>query len=350
VHPLPLPIRRHLFAFVSLLAGIGACGGRDDSHAAPVVVTLGSQGNEPNGLAVSGGEVYWASVDWQAGPAGQGTVQRVSTGGGPVTVLGTGNLPYGVAADGMSVYWTDHNPMVLNSMDILRTPSAGGQTATLTTGQNIVTGIVIDRASVYWVVRSATPPSMPSAPGGGAVMKMPLGGGSPVMLATVPFDNLACAAGCIAVDAASVYWGANGAVMKVSTNGGSPITLAPATSPMSIAVAPTGVYWTDGRKVFRVGLDGGTVTTVASYPSAWTTGSVAADGISVYWSVLTEAAALSLAKVSAAGGDPSTFVTLPSGSLPPTQLAVDDTSVYMAIETKGCGGTGCATVQKVTPK
>jgi hypothetical protein len=51
-------------ALVAMALFAAACGG---STSSPVtIVTLGSVGNEPNGMAVDGNEVYWTSIDWQS--------------------------------------------------------------------------------------------------------------------------------------------------------------------------------------------------------------------------------------------------------------------------------------------
>lgn len=95
--------------------------------------------------------------------------------------------------------------------------------------------VAVDGTSVYW-----------ANPDG--VMKVALGGGTPVTLAS---DKLARD---IAIDASSVYWTSgdttantigHGGVMKVPLGGGTPVTLASdQVGPSSIAVDPASVYWT----------------------------------------------------------------------------------------------------------
>jgi hypothetical protein len=292
-------------------------------------------------MAVAGGEVYWASVDWESdsGPSGTGSVQRVSVEGGAAEIVGMGLLPYAVAANATSVYWTE-NP-ASDQTRILRAPRGGGAPTVLYTGGFVTTGIALDeQGNLYWGSRQQA--------SGGALLKMPAGGGNPVVLATSPVPNRLCTSGCIAVDATSVYWVPNGPgpLLKVPRAGGSSISLASTQGVSALAVAPQGVYWMDAAAIRTVGLDGGAVRTIASvtYGAGMTV-----DSANVYWISTTDTASL-VEKAPLAGGAPSTVATLPIQGLgPPTALAVDDTSVYLAATIPGCT-LGCAAVEKITPK
>jgi hypothetical protein len=81
-------------------------------------------------------------------------------------------------------------------------------------------------------------------------MKIPLGAGSPITLASGQSNpsvgGLNTDTG-IAVDGTNVYWTnfGGGAVMKVPVSGGVPIVVAQGQNPLGVAIDGTSVYWTD---------------------------------------------------------------------------------------------------------
>jgi hypothetical protein len=167
------------------------------------------------------------------------------------------------------------------------------------------------------------------------VMKVPLGGGAPTLIATSTFPW------SLAVDATSVYWLGNG-VMKAPKGGGTAIALTDSNGPIlptgSIAVDATGVYWSSGPPagtsgVNMVPLDGGTPTAVAALTSM--PGPIAIDGANIYCADSSG----DVIKVPLAGGAPTTLAT---GQTNPDAIAVDDTSVYWV--------DNGSTVMKFTPK
>ncbi|HVU50104.1 MAG TPA: hypothetical protein VHL80_05430 [Polyangia bacterium] len=99
-------------------------------------------------------------------------------------------------------------------------------------------GVVADAAHVYWTERGhgdAIPPD-------GAVMKMPLAGGAPEVLAAGLHGP-----GDLALDGDAVYWAnTDGRIMKVSVAGGAPTVLATGqVDPLNVTVDATAVYWTN---------------------------------------------------------------------------------------------------------
>jgi hypothetical protein len=229
-----------------------------------------------------------------------------------------------------------------------------GQAVTLATSVN-PEGIAVDGTSVYWLEAASS--SSNQQPGDhyppGALMKMPLGGGTPEVLAT-PTGNQASFSGKygpnLALDATNVYWawglvggtpGATGSawvlgsVMKVPLGGGTPVALATGQDALTaIAVGGSHVYWTTASSLMSVPIDGGTSVEVAS----WKAGAVAGDGMvvdgtSVYWTASTQPLdQLSLMKVPAAGGKATSL-----GTLLFPQIAVHDGYVYGHASEAGSG-------------
>jgi hypothetical protein len=145
----------------------------------------------------------------------------------------------------------------------------------------------------------------------------------------------------IAADGTNVYWGTfgidatgddsgpgvTGNVMRAPVDGGSPAVLAPAPGTESvtgIAVDSTNVYWGNdraGSTLWRTPLDGG--QTRAVFPGR--VQSIAVDATDVYWTSRVEGTVTKAPKVPAVGDSTTTLV---SGVQHPFGMALDDTSVY----------------------
>ncbi len=319
----------------------------------PVVVTLASGGG--NGMATDGTNVFWAGsvVDGGAG------IWTVPVDGGAVSLLaaipaGTGAnpVPYAVALGATTVYWTVSHDFANDGgfqTSILGTPRGGGPTTVLLAGQQVTTGLALDDTSIYW--------GNGGPAGESAVMKMPLNGGAATTLAsglTLPaYGGGGGEQQTIAVDSTSVYWASTGSIMKVPLSCGMPESLAPAGEVGAIAVAATGVYWTQldspdvgPASVRTMPFGGSEVSTIASYPGDLTGGvPIAVDATNVYWPISDPScgeSCIAIARAPLAGGPSSTLVTGLVGF--PTQLAVDDTSVYWTAQ----GPTSA--IEKVTSK
>jgi hypothetical protein len=202
--------------------------------------------------------------------------------------------------------------------------------------------IVVDAASVYWIEDSSSNSQQP-----GAIMKMPIGGGSPEVLVAPSIDQ-AIPTGrlgpILALDTTNVYWVAGGgsiygSVMMVPLGGGTPVTLSGGLLPTAIAVDGSHVYWTTANSLMSVPIDGGPPITLASWnpsPTGNMMGAIALDGTSVYWTEGTVAGPnvatpdAALLRAPATGGSSTTLGT--SGF---TEIAVHDGYVYGSLFTQG---------------
>lgn len=269
-------------------------------------------------VAVDSTTVYWTAPTIPA-------VLSVPIAGGTPQTLATAGLtqPTMIAVTG-GIYVADPNPNTGTSA-VLSIPPGGGLPTTLASGQAGITSIAADGTNVYWVTQA-----------GGTVVKEPVDGGLAVTLwssaSTSPYG--------IAVDSTNVYWtfsGNPGAVMRIPIAGGTAATLANVKVAVFVAVDSTNVYWVDqgAGTVATTPITGGPIKNLAigrSNPTA-----IAVYGGTVYWSDDSTSLVLSVPSI----GGPVT--TLASGQSSVVSIAADATSVYWTSPAIG-------TVMKLTPR
>ena len=88
-----------------------------------------------------------------------------------ITLASNLEQPYGVAVDDANVYWTTN---VAATGVVMKVPRGGGTPVILASGLDFPHTIAVDATSVYWTN---------SIPGTGAVMKVAIAGGTPQVLA-----------------------------------------------------------------------------------------------------------------------------------------------------------------------
>lgn len=198
---------------------------------APPRVIAASQ-DRPVGIAVDSSNVYWVNQ----GSGDQGSVMKMSLSGGSPVSLATGeSYPQEIAIDATNVYWSNY----LSRGSVVKVPIAGGTKVVLAADPNMVNtfAMAIDGTNAYW-----TNLGDPEA-NNGSVMKVPLGGGPLTTLAS----NMT-AVHALAVYNGTVYfggWGKGQSVLKVGINGGALSTVMDNTFALALAFDATNLFVAD---------------------------------------------------------------------------------------------------------
>jgi hypothetical protein len=258
----------------------------------------------PMGLAIDANNIYvWNSGSFSGSNTvnnGDGTVVQIPLSGSAPITLATNMVvafaaPYlnAITVDGANVYWVSGGPGTAGAINAA--PIGGGSPArVLYPSQVFPEAVVTDGTNLYWS-NWGTFDAQGNYNGDGAILKAPVGGGSPTTLAS---SQLAPSA--LAIDSRNVYWtntgqltpgglaeADTGATMQVAIAGGNPITLAPNQNiGMGIAVVANTLYWTEygfssPGDIKSVPVGGGTVTTLVA--NAQDPFGLAVSGSVIYW-------------------------------------------------------------------
>ena len=263
-----------------------AIGGDKASNEILDVVRVPLGGGEPTRLAksqringallVGKGDLFFTSI---SDVKGEDRISKIpiGRGGGPATVATRAMIQAdpALATDGTSLfYFSLPAGADEKHADVMRAPIAGGKATKIASADRTVRVLFIaaDKENVYW-------------PEPGRLVKAPVTGGAVTEIAKVVY------AWAAASDGMHLYrtdspGESMGAIMRVPIAGGSPESLATGFSfPVALAVDAKSVYFVnfdaeDGA-VLRVPKTGGTVTTLVTgqkHPSR-----LAIDDKSVYW-------------------------------------------------------------------
>jgi hypothetical protein len=157
-----------------------------------------------------------------------------------------------LAIDSSAAYWTCTYGDIAATGTVSKVPLSGGPSVVLAADQGFPQGIAVDSSNVYWLNDGVSADGSGPPIRGGSVMAVPIGGGSPTVIAPSQPEPQA-----IAADGSSIYWtcvngpydgGPEGAglVMSLSVKAGTVTVLESAQfAPFAIAVDRASVYWTD---------------------------------------------------------------------------------------------------------
>jgi hypothetical protein len=301
-------LRRSLTVAVIFLS---ACAAREPLNST-AGGTLGAGAPAPIGVGPNG-----------VGSSGTGAGATVSSAAGPgqpglVTLASGQTCPWGMAIDATSVYWTNCGDPT--GGNVLKVSKAGGEVVTLASGDRL-SGIAVDGTSVYWVAGTSDASS-------GAIMMLPIGGGTPTTLASRPGTPAH-----LAVDASYVYWTEQmrSAVLKVSLTGGAPTTVASGSSVWQIALSGADVYWM-GQGVMKAPKIGGPAIELTPGLHMLPTAGLAVDAKNVYFTSGPPGGGTSgVSTVPSQGGSTSIVYANTSGVFSsPGPIAIDATRAYWA--------------------
>ena len=204
-----------------------------------------------------------------------GYVARATISGGTITTIASNQqVPSTIAVNATTVYWVNGTGDL--GMSPIATPSP--QTLTPMAAQ-AGTGLALGSTNVYW------------ASANDGLVSAPLGGGQ---ISTI-FTGIVFG---VAVDSSHVYLANNAtdngfqtgsnAILKAPVGGGTPTTLVAAHGPMAVVADGSSVYWVDySGTLMKVALNGNVVSTLVSAGVAhlggeYGTHALAVDSTSVY--------------------------------------------------------------------
>ena len=259
---------------------------------APVTLTTGP--TQPWGITASPTTVYWTELN-QNFVDNNAVYQAAVDGGPPVLVVPMAENPVSIALDSTGLYWSqsaDDGVLggVAVSGKILRIPLGGGSVVTLASSQSSPSSLAVNGSSVFWI--DAFGPGVP--PPNGVISSVALGGGVVTTIASGFNAPTGAPPRFLAADASRAYWiSPDSAAMGTEVHDGSikatligsntiDLLASGQNEPAALAIDSSFVYWVNlSGTVMKVALGGGSLSTLADGQPG--PGAIAVDATSVYW-------------------------------------------------------------------
>jgi hypothetical protein len=188
-----------------------------DSSVPPV--ELAKESTYFSDIVIEGQFIYWGVGNADGEP---GEIRRIPRQGGAAETLVHGNAPRNLAVAGDEVYWG-------SLTDVGRAPITGGDPDILFSDPDGIDAIALGPDAVYW----STPQGLMSGSKAGGPAQLLAPGEETISLVS---------------DGKSLYWSPfkTGALMKLAVDGGAPLVLAPGPSGAAlITIDDQWVYWVD---------------------------------------------------------------------------------------------------------
>jgi hypothetical protein len=239
-----------------------------------------------------------------------------------VTIAAGLSHPYNVAVNATHIYWTS---AFRADAKVLRAPLGGGSPQVLATDPDCHS-IVIDETRVYWTDFTSS----------GSIMTLPLDGGTPV---SIMFGQNGPHG--LAVDKTHVYWANlyDGNVWKMALSAGTLTGVAHGqVAPIRLAVDANFIYWTNRQtstgNIMKAPLDdsSGPIEFARDQDEPY---NIAVDQTNVYWTLIH---GRKIMKQRVDGSGPPVVLASDQGDEPglaPFGLAVDATHVYWTTFVEG---------------
>lgn len=216
---------------------------------------IGGDDLSPECIAVDDGVVYFTESGSSDRPKG---IKKSAVGENSSTMLATANLdPSFLVTNGKHVWWVEHTGTT--SSILRRVPVSGGTAEVIDDSRINISALAIDGYNVYYSEKS-----------NGAIYRVPLEGGDPILLYTANQDVLVA----MTADGQYVYFSLafdapSGQILRIPVGGGAgPTTVVTGLgAPFSLTVDDREICWRE-LQLGKIGCapkaGGGTATTLAT--------------------------------------------------------------------------------------